>query len=88
MEKAGRVDHKKLNRRCFIQSAAWKESNANCKVVIFFNLGLIYVSCQANIGNARADVWFGTSEHLDILSEALDTHLTNDKKEKTSSNFL
>lgn len=25
----------KLNRRCFIRSVAWKESNANCKVGIF-----------------------------------------------------
>lgn len=80
MEKAGRVRHKKLNRRCFIQSAAWKESNANCKVGIFFNLGLIYVSCQANFWKCKSwcvirNLW--TFRHLDFseMSEVLDTNL-------------
>lgn len=94
METAGRVDHKTLNRLCFIRSAAWKESNANCKVEIFFNLGLIYVSCQAKFGNARADVWFRTPEHLSPAkcpkswTQMWTPKLANDKKEKTSSNFL
>lgn len=59
MEKAGRRDHKNStgaalsdlpHERDPMQIAKWG----------FFNLGLIYASCQANFGNARADVWFRT----------------------------
>lgn len=55
MEKAGRPDHKNstgaalsdlLLERNPMQIAKWG----------FFNSGLIYASCQANVGNTRADV--------------------------------
>lgn len=63
MEKAGCLDHKNSTgaalsdlvlERNPMQIAKWG----------FFNFGLIYASCQANFGNARADVWFRTPEHV------------------------